>query len=121
LSQPLLHLCFNLFIFIFFIIIIIISSSSSSSHQGVFLVDETDESHWGPSPHCKPDVQEVPTVVLEFSPGLLRLYGVWNYNDEAVPLLPVGLDVFCKLHLEASTELHSTMQNLHFHHTSKKN
>jgi hypothetical protein len=35
------------------------------------------------------------------------LYGVWHWHDEAVPLLPVGLDVFCKLHPEASTGLHS--------------
>jgi hypothetical protein len=65
------------------------------------------------------EVQEVPTVVLEFSPGLLGLYGVWYCHDEAVALLPVGLDVFCELHFKASTELHSTMQNSHFHHTSE--
>jgi hypothetical protein len=40
------------------------------------------------------DVQEVPTIVLEFSPGFLWLYGIWHYHDEAVPLLPGGLDVF---------------------------
>jgi hypothetical protein len=57
------------------------------------------------------DVQEVPTVVLEFSPGLLRLYGVWHCHDKAVPILPAGLDVFYKLHPEPSTELHSMMQN----------
>jgi hypothetical protein len=28
---------------------------------------------------------------------LLGLYGVWHFHDE-VPLLPVGLDVFCELH-----------------------
>jgi hypothetical protein len=50
---------------------------------------------------------------------LLWLYGVWHYHDEAVPLLPEGLDVFCELHLKASTELHSTMQNSHFDHTSE--
>jgi hypothetical protein len=65
------------------------------------------------------DVQEVTTEVLEFSPGLLGLYGVWHCHDEAVPLLQVGLDVFCELHPKASTELHSTRQNSHFHHTSK--
>jgi hypothetical protein len=43
------------------------------------------------------DIQEVPTVVLEFSPGLLRLYGLWHCYDEAVTLLPVGMDVFCDL------------------------
>jgi hypothetical protein len=64
-------------------------------------------------------VQEVPTVVLEFSSGLLVLYGVWQCHDEAVPVLPVGLDVFYKLNPKASTELHSTMQNSHFHHGSK--
>jgi hypothetical protein len=61
------------------------------------------------------DVQEVPAVVVEFSPGLLWLYGDWHCHDEAVPLLPVGLDVFYELHPEASTQLHSTMQNSHFH------
>jgi hypothetical protein len=34
------------------------------------------------------------------------------------PLLPVGLDVFCKLHPEASTELHSMMQKSDFHPSS---
>jgi hypothetical protein len=47
--------------------------------------------------------KQVPTAVLAFSPGLLRLYGVWHCHDEALPLLPVGLDVFCELHPEAST------------------
>jgi hypothetical protein len=64
------------------------------------------------------DVHEVPTVVPEFSPGLLGLYGVWHCQ-EAIPFLPVGLDIFCKLHPKASTELHSTMQNTHFHHASE--
>jgi hypothetical protein len=54
---------------------------------------------------CKADIQEVPTV-LESSSGLLGLYGFWHCHDEAVPLLPVGLDVSCELHPEASTELH---------------
>jgi hypothetical protein len=63
----------------------------------------------GPSPGCKADVQEVSTLVLEFSPGLLGLYEVWHCHDEAVLLLPVGLEVFCELYPEASTELHSTM------------
>jgi hypothetical protein len=42
---------------------------------------------------------------------------VWGLAlfDEAVPLLSVGLDVVCELHPEASTQLHSTMQNSHFH------
>jgi hypothetical protein len=85
-------------------------------------VNQTDWSHQGPTPGCKADVQEVPTVVLKISRALLGLYGVWHYHDKAVPLLPVGLDVFCKLHPEASTELHSThtMQNSHFHHPSEK-
>jgi hypothetical protein len=65
------------------------------------------------------DVQEVPTVVLEFCPGLLGVYGVWHCQDEAVLLLPAGLDIFCELYPEASTELHSTMQNSHFHHASE--
>jgi hypothetical protein len=65
------------------------------------------------------DVQEVHTVVLEFSPGMLRLYGVSHYHDEALNLLPVGVDVYCKFHPEASTELHSMMQNSHFHHASE--
>jgi hypothetical protein len=62
--------------------------------------------------------QEVPTVVIEFSPGLLWLYEVWHCHDEAVPLLSVGLGVFCQLHPKASTELHGMMQNSHFHHAS---
>jgi hypothetical protein len=65
------------------------------------------------------NVQEVPTVVLEFSPGLLGLYGVWHCHDEAVPLLPVSLDVLCKLHPKASTDLHNMMQNSHFHQASE--
>jgi hypothetical protein len=69
----------------------------------VFLAEETDGSHYEPSPGCKADVQEVPTAVLEFSPELLGLYEVLHCHDEAVSLLPVGLDVFCQLHPEAST------------------
>jgi hypothetical protein len=65
------------------------------------------------------DVQEVPTVVLESSPGLLRLYGLWHCHDEAVALLPVGLGIFCELHPQVSTELYSTMQNSHFQCTSE--
>jgi hypothetical protein len=65
------------------------------------------------------DVQEAPAVVLEFSPGLLGLYGVWHCRDEAVPLMPVGLDVFCELYPEASAELHNMMQNSQFHHASE--
>jgi hypothetical protein len=64
----------------------------------------------GPSLGCKAEVQ-VPTIVLEFYPGLLELYGFWHCYDEEVPLLPAGLDIFWELHPEASTELHSTMQN----------
>jgi hypothetical protein len=55
------------------------------------------------------DVQEVPIIVLEFSPVLLGLYGVWHCHDKAVPLLPGLLDIFCELLPEASAELHSTM------------
>jgi hypothetical protein len=61
------------------------------------------------------DVQVVLAVVLQLSPGLIGLYEVWHCRDEAIPLLPVGLNVFCELHPEVSTELHSTMQKLHFH------
>jgi hypothetical protein len=50
---------------------------------------------------------------------LLGLYGVWRCHDETVPFLPVGHDIFCELHQEASTELHSTMQNSHLHHVSE--
>jgi hypothetical protein len=42
---------------------------------------------------------------------LLGLY------DEAVHFFPVGLEVFYELLPQASTELHSMMQNSHFHHT----
>jgi hypothetical protein len=73
--------------------------SARLCNQGGFLADQTDGSHWGPSPGCKADVQGVPNVVLKFSPGLLGLYELWHCHDKAVPLLPVGLDVFCELHL----------------------
>jgi hypothetical protein len=43
----------------------------------------------------------------------------WHCHEEAVPLLPFGLEIFCELHLEALTELHSSMQNSHFHHASE--
>jgi hypothetical protein len=109
LSQPLLHLHFNLFVI-----------SETFATKVFFLAEQTVGSHWGPNPGCKADVQEVPTVVLEFSPGLFRLYGVQQCHDEAVPLLPVGLEVFCELHSDALTELHSMMQNSsHFHHAYK--
>jgi hypothetical protein len=72
-----------------------------------------------PSPGFKVNVQEVPIVVLEFSPGLLGPYGVWYCHDEAVLILPFGLDVFCELHSEGSTEFHSTMVNSHFHHAAE--
>jgi hypothetical protein len=65
------------------------------------------------------DAQEVPPAVLQFSPVLLGLNGIWHCHDEAVPLLPVGLDVFCELQPKASTELHSTVQNSHFHRASE--
>jgi hypothetical protein len=74
--------------------------------MGSKLADQTDGSHCGLSLGCKEDVQEVPTVVLEFSPGLFGLYEVWHFHD-AVLLLPVGLDVFCKLLPKTSTELSS--------------
>jgi hypothetical protein len=50
---------------------------------------------------------------------LLGLYDVWHCHDKAVILLPVGMDVFCEVHHNASTELHSTMQNSRFHHDSE--
>jgi hypothetical protein len=65
------------------------------------------------------DIEEVPSVVLEFSPGLLEMYGVWHCHDEAMPLLPVVLDIFCEQLPEASTELHSIMQNSHISHASE--
>jgi hypothetical protein len=108
LSQPLPHLHFNLFII-----------SETFPTKVVFLMDQTDESQWGRSPGCKADIQEFPTVVLEFCHGLLNLYGVWHCHDEAVPLLPVGLNIFCKLHPEDSMELRSAIQNSHFHHASE--
>jgi hypothetical protein len=43
------------------------------------------------------DVEDVSAVVLEFSPGLFGLYGVFNCHDKAVSLLAIGLDVFCEL------------------------
>jgi hypothetical protein len=63
--------------------------------------------------------QEVPTIVLEFSPWLLGLYAVWHCHDEAVNLVPVGLDVFYELHPESSIELQSTSQDSYFHHASE--
>jgi hypothetical protein len=108
LSQPLLHLYFNLFVI-----------SKTFATKVFFLAVQTDGIHWGPSLGCQVHIQEIPTVVLEFSPGLLMLYGVWHFRDEAVPLLPIGLDVFCEFHPEASTELHSMMQNSHFYHASE--
>jgi hypothetical protein len=53
----------------------------------VFLADQTDESHEGPSLGSRVDVQEFSTVVLEFLPRLLGLYGVWHCHDEAVTSL----------------------------------
>jgi hypothetical protein len=44
---------------------------------------------------------------------------VWHCHDQAVYLLPVGLEIFCELHRESSTELHSMIQNSHFHHASE--
>jgi hypothetical protein len=72
-----------------------------------------------PGPGCKADAQEVPSVVLEFSPGLLGPYEAWLCHDEAELHMQVGLDIFCELHPKASTELHTTMQNSHFHHASE--
>jgi hypothetical protein len=58
--------------------------------KAVFLADQTDGSHYGPRSGCKADIQEVPAVLLEFSPALLWLYGVWHCHDEAVPLLQLA-------------------------------
>jgi hypothetical protein len=107
LSQPLLHLCFNLFVI-----------SETFATKVVF----SRPNRWksvGPSLGRKVDIQEFPSVFLEFSPGMFGLYGVWHCHDEAVPFLPVGLDVFCKLHPKASTEHHSMMQNSLFHRPSQ--
>jgi hypothetical protein len=62
------------------------------------------------------DIQEVPTVVFQFSPGILGLYVVSHCYDEVVPIFPVGLKVSCEFHPEAPTELQSTrtMQTSHF-------
>jgi hypothetical protein len=40
-------------------------------------------------------------------------------HDDAIALLPVGLDVFCEFKPEASTGLHSMMENSYFHHISE--
>jgi hypothetical protein len=55
--------------------------------------------------------KKFPLQFLNSLLGSLGLHGVWCYYDEAVPLLPVGLEVFCVLHPEASAELDITMQN----------
>jgi hypothetical protein len=88
-------------------------------HQRGFVADQADGSHKGSSPGCEVDVQEVRTTILEFFPGLLGLCWVWHCHDKAVPLLPVGMDILCKLDPETSTELHSKMQNSHFYHASE--
>jgi hypothetical protein len=84
--------------------------------QDGFLADQTDGSQQAPSPGCKSVVQEIRIAVLKLSlsPGLLGLYRVW-YCYEGVHLLPVGLEVFYEFHPETSRELHSTVQNSHFH------
>jgi hypothetical protein len=50
---------------------------------------------------------------------LLGLYEVWHCRYEAVLILSVGLELFCELHSEFSTELHSTLQHSHMHHASE--
>jgi hypothetical protein len=78
-----------------------VSASSSSARRlspRCFLADQRDGHHYGPSPCCRADVQEVPTVVLEFFPGLLWPRGFGHCHDEAVHLLPVGLEVLCDLY-----------------------
>jgi hypothetical protein len=49
------------------------------------------------------------------SPGWI---GSGRFHNGAVPLSTVGLEVFCELHPETSTELYSTIQNSCFHHAS---
>jgi hypothetical protein len=60
-------------------------------YQGGFLADQTDGNHWGRSLGCGADVQEVPTVVLEFSRGLLGLYGsgIFMIGSTALASWPV--------------------------------
>jgi hypothetical protein len=43
-----------------------------------------------------------------------RAVWAWHCHDEAVHLLPVRLEVFCELHPEAPTELHSTIARFTF-------
>jgi hypothetical protein len=54
-----------------------------------------------------------------FSPGLLGMRGIWHCHGEAVPLLPVGLDVFCEMHSEDLTEPQSKMHDSDFHRASE--
>jgi hypothetical protein len=97
LSLPLPHFRFSLFVI------------SETFATKVVLTGPNTWKSEGAKPGCKADVEEVPTAVLEFSPGSLGLYGIWYCHDEAVPLLLVDLDVFCELHPKASTELYSRM------------
>jgi hypothetical protein len=82
-QPPLLHFCFNLF------------NISKTFATKVLLAYQTDGSQEGPSPGCKVDVQEVPTIVLEFSHELHGLYGVWHCHDEAVGQLAWTFSANC--------------------------
>jgi hypothetical protein len=106
LSQSLLHLHFNLSII-----------SETFATKVIFYWTEQLKVTGGQVRAVRRTFKKLPTVVLEFSPGLLGLYGVWHCHDEAAPLLPVGLDALCELNPEASAELHSIIQNSHFQHT----
>jgi hypothetical protein len=85
---------------------ILIGVSATSTHPfqplhqrnvcygGGILTDQTDGSHYGPSPGCKADVQKVPNVVLEFSPVLLGLYLVWHCHNKDFNLKFHAVTVF---------------------------
>jgi hypothetical protein len=63
----------------------------------------------------KADVEEVPTVALEFFPGLLRLYGsgivmmkqyptcqlAWTFSANFIPKLQQNFTVRCRIHVFA--------------------
>jgi hypothetical protein len=69
-------------------------------NQGDFLADQTDESHYGPSLGSKVDVQEVPTVILEFCPELLDIVMMkqscqlaWMFSASCIQKLQQNLTV----------------------------
>jgi hypothetical protein len=65
LSEPLAQLLSNL-----------VGISETFATKVVFSVLNKSKAIGAPSPGYKANVQEVPTVVLEFSPVLLELYGI---------------------------------------------